>query len=242
MKILNEFVPTRKFLKLADELKDLVDGWNVTDSAAGFPAPSGVVVSCLLKQKYPDKYVCPIFILHYKGPVEVGGLALASDVVGLDGLSVTMGDKPHYGEAIKMLSSSEVARDFIRNDVKTKNLPLGCLLSARQSVESAIERVRQPWDFVYFMRLDDASLDQLKAISAECKKLNKPLFAYFLVGTEKNKEIVKVIGWPVTATMDEVEAKAEKLVGLVDGIIATCAGDAEGDKMMLQKLQKFRTK
>ena len=103
MKILNEFVPTRKFLKLADELKDLVDGWNVTDSAAGFPAPSGVVVSCLLKNKYPEKYVCPIFILHYKGPVEVGGLALASDIVGLDGLAVTMGDKPHYGEAIKML-------------------------------------------------------------------------------------------------------------------------------------------
>ena len=49
MKILNEFVPTRKFLKLADEIKDLVDGWNVTDSAGGFPAASGVVVSCILK-------------------------------------------------------------------------------------------------------------------------------------------------------------------------------------------------
>ncbi len=91
MKILNEFVPTRKFLKLADELKDLVDGWNVTDSAAGFPAASGVVVSCLLKNKYPEKYVCPIFILHYKGPVEVGGLALASDIIGLRRLS------SHYG-------------------------------------------------------------------------------------------------------------------------------------------------
>ena len=242
MKILNEFVPTRKFLKLAEELKDLVDGWNVTDSAAGFPAASGVVVSCLLKSKYPEKYVCPIFILHYKGPVEVGGLALASDIVGLDVLAVTMGDKPHYGEAIKApLTSSEVARDFIRNDVKTKNLKLGCLLTARRSIEETLERVRQPWDFVYFMRLNDDSFDALKAVSAECKKLNKPLFAYFLVGTEKNKEIVKIIGWPVTATMETVEEKAAKCVGLVDGIIATCAGDAEGDKLMLQKLQKFRS-
>jgi len=240
MKILNEFVPTRKFFNLAEELKDLVDGWNVTDSAAGFPAPSGVVVSCLLKNKYPDKYVCPIFILHYKGPVEVGGLALASDVIGLDGLAVTMGDKPHYGEAIKQLSSSEVARDFIRNDVKTKKLKLGCLLSARQSIEDTLERVRQPWDFVYFMRLCDDSFDQLKAVSAECKKLNKPLFAYFLVATTKNVETLKLIGWPTSATMETVEEKAEKCVGLVDGLIATCAGDAEGDKLMLQKLQKFR--
>jgi hypothetical protein len=241
MKILNEFVPTRKFLKVADEIKDLVDGWNVTDSAAGFPAPSGVVVSCILKYKYPEKYIVPIFILHYKGPVEVGGLALASDVIGLDGLAVTMGDNPKYGEAIKMLKSSEDARDFIRNTVKTKNLKLGCLLTARRSLDETLARVREPWDFIYFMRLEDKSFATLEAVSKECKKLNKPLFAYFLVGTPKNVETVKMIGWPTAAIMETVEEKASKLVGLVDGIIATCAGDAEGDKLMLQKLQKFRT-
>ena len=242
MKILNEFVPTRKFLKLADELKDLVDGWNVTDGAAGFPAPSGVVVSCILKNKYPEKYVCPIFILKYKGPVEVGGLALASDIIGLDGLAVTMGDNPRFGQPILQLESSEKARDFIRNDVKTKNLKLGCLLTARKSIDETIARVHEPWDFVYFMRLQDSSFDALKAVSAECKKLNKPLFAYFLVGTDKNVETVKMIGWPTAATMATVEEKAARLEGLVDGIIATCAGDAEGDKLMLQKLQKFRKK
>ena len=241
MKILNEFVPTRKFLKLADEIKDLVDGWNVTDSAAGFPAPSGVVVSCILKYKYPEKYIVPIFILHYKGPVEVGGLALASDVIGLDGLAVTMGDKPKYGEPIKMLPSSEEARDFIRNTVKTKNLKLGCLLTARRSVEETLARVREPWDFIYFMRLEDKSFPILEQVAAECKKLNKPIYAYFLVGTAKNVETVKMIGWPTAATMETVEEKAAKLNGLVDGIIATCAGDAEGDKLMLQKLQKFRS-
>ena len=50
-----------------------------------------------------------------------------------------------------------------------------------------------------------------------------------------------MIGWPTAATMETVEEKAAKLVGLVDGIIATCAGDAEGDKLMLQKLQKIRS-
>ena len=241
MKILNEFVPKRKFLKVADEIKDLVDGWNVTDSAAGFPAPSGVVVSCILKYKYPEKYIVPIFILHYKGPVEVGGLALASDVLGLDGLAVTMGDNPKYGEAIKMLKSSEEARDFIRNTVKTKNLKLGCLVTARRSVEETLARVREPWDFIYFMRLDDKSFPILEQVAAECKKLNKPIYAYFLVGTANNVETIKMIGWPTAATMETVEEKAAKLDGLVDGIIATCAGDAEGDKLMLQKLQKFRS-
>ncbi len=242
MKILNEFVPTRKFLKLADEIKDLVDGWNVTDSAAGFPAPSGVVVSAVLKSKYPDKEIVPIFILHYKGPVEVGGLALAADILGVDGLAVTMGDNPHFGEPIKMLKSSEEARDFLRANVKLKNIKLGCLLTARRSVEETIARAKGDWDFIYFMRLEDSSFPILEQVAKECKKMNKPIYAYFLVGTPKNVETVKMIGWPVAATMDTVEEKAAKLVGLVDGIIATCAGDAEGDKEMLQKLQKFRTK
>jgi hypothetical protein len=240
MKILNEFVPTRKFLKHAEEIKDLVDGWNVTDSAAGFPAPSGTAISCVLKTKYPDKIIVPIFILHYKGPVEVGGLALAADVIGLDGLVLTMGDVPKYGEPIKMLKSSEEARDFLRTTVRLKNLKLGCLLTARRSVDETIARAREPWDFIYFMRLEDKSFPILEQVAKECKRLNKPIYAYFMLGTPKNVETVKMIGWPVTTTMDHVEEYAAKLEGLVDGIIATCAGDPEGNKELLEKLQKFR--
>jgi hypothetical protein len=108
-------------------------------------------------------------------------------------------------------------------------------------LEDNIERVRGDWDFIYFMRLEDKTLPMLEAIAKECKKLNKPIFAYFLVATEKNKKTMEMIGWPATTTMDKVEETAAKLDGLVDGIIATCAGDAEGDKEMLQKLQKFRS-
>jgi len=240
MKILHEFVPTKKFLKLAEETKNLVDGWNVTDSAAGRPAPSGTAIGCVLKSKYPEKIVIPIFVLHYKGPVEVGGLALAAEAVGLDGLVITMGDIPKYGEPIKMLKSSEEARDFLRNTVKVKNLKLGCLLTARRSVNEVIERIKSPWDFVFFMRLEENLIPVLKKISDECKSMGKPLCSYFLVGTPRNAEIVKMIGWPITTTMDRVEEFAAKLDGIVDGIIATCAGDYEGDLELLKRLQKFR--
>ncbi len=244
IKILNEFVPTRKFLKVADEIKDLVDGWNITDSAAGFPAPSGTVVGCILKSKYPEKIIVPVLILHHKGPVEVGGLALAADVMGIDGLVISMGDIPRYGEPIKMLASSQEARDFLRNTIKIKNLKLGCLFSARArefAFKDPLARAREPWDFTYFMRLEEQSFTFLEQVAKECRKQNKPIYAYFLVGTPKNVETVKMIGWPTAATMGTVEEKAAKLDGLVDGIIATCAGDAEGDKEMLRKLQMFRS-
>jgi len=240
MKILHEFVPTRKFLKVAEETKDLVDGWNVTDSAAGRPAPSGTAVSCVLKTKYPDKIVMPVFILHYKGPVEVGGLALAAEAVGLDGLVLSMGDVPKYGEPIKMLKNSEEAREFLRKTVRIKNLKLGCLLTARRSVEAALARVRDAWDFFFFMRLEEKSLPVLKEIAKECKRLGKPIYPYFLVETPRNADIIKMIGWPVTATLNRAEEFAAKLEDHVDGIIVTCAGDPEGEIELLKKFQKFR--
>ena len=49
-----------------------------------------------------------------------------------------------------------------------------------------------------------------------------------------------MIGWPITATMERADEVAARLEGIVDGIIATCAGDPEGDKELLMKLQKFR--
>jgi len=242
MKILHEFVPTRKFLKVAEETKDLVDGWNVTDSAAGRPAPSGTAVSCVLKTKYPDKIVIPVFVIRYKGPVEVGGLALAGDAVGLDGLVITMGDLPKYGEPINMLKNSEEAREFLREKVRLKNLKLGCLLTARRSIEDAIARVRDAWDFIFFMRLEEKSLPALERIAKECKRLGKPIYSYFVVGTPRNAEIIKMIGWPVTTTMERVEEFATKLEGTVDGIIATCVGDYKGDIELLEKLQTLREK
>jgi hypothetical protein len=162
--------------------------------------------------------------------------------MGVNGLAITMGDKPKFGEPITMLPSSEAARDWLRTNVKLKNIKLGCLLTARRSVEETIARAKGAWDFIYFMRLEDKSFPILEQVAKECKKINKPIYAYFLVGTPNNVETVKMIGWPTAATMDTVVEKAAKLEGLVDGIIATCAGDAEGDKVMLQKLQQFRKK
>jgi len=254
LKVLHEFVPTRKFLKMAEETKDFVDGWNITDSAAGIPAPSGVAVGCVLKTKYPDKIVIPIFILNYKGPVEVGALALAAEAVGLDGIVMTMGDEPKYGDPLgpKYWKKTEDARDFLRKEVKLKTLKLGCLLSPKPwrerygvkefTARDMVERVKTGWDFTFFMRLTQETLPILEEVSRELKALNIPLYTYFLIETPRNVEILKKIGWAPTTTLDKALEFAERLEGLVDGIIATCAGDYQGDLELLKILQRIRRK
>jgi hypothetical protein len=260
MKLLYEFIPRLSFVESAAKVADLVDGWNITDSAGGRPAPSGTAVACVLKQIYPDKIALPMLIMNYKGAVEIGADALAAEAMGVDGMIPDPGDPPAYGNLLKMGAdggteiltdkdeilayrrslASEPIKDYLRNTVKVSKVQLGCLLTARVPAELAIKRLQNGWDFCFFLRLEEESIPKLEEIGKECKKLGKPIYPYFCVGTEKNKRVLEMIGWPATTDMNGAEDFVARLEGVVDGVIATCLGDAAGDLELLQRLQKFR--
>ncbi|RME67724.1 MAG: hypothetical protein D6778_02870, partial [Nitrospirae bacterium] len=210
---------------------------------------------------YPDKIALPMLITNYKGPVEIAAAAKACEAVGIDGMVPDPGDAPRYGYAIRtnrdgsceLLTNEEEfenyrrstgpaenVRDFLREVAKVKDLKLGCLVTARRPAADAIARINEPWDFCFFLRLDEESLPKLKEVSDECKKSGKAIYPYFVVETAKNKKILERIGWAPTTTLEGAVEFAEKLQGVVDGIIATCLGDLEGDKKLLEVLQKVR--
>ncbi len=261
MKILYEFIPRLDFVSSAAKVKDLVDGFNITDSAGGAPAPGGVSVACVLKQIYPDKVTIPMLITNYKGPVELGAAALAAEAMGVDGLLPDPGDPPKYGTLIRTREDgscqtisdpdeilayrrstgpAEEVRNFLRKSVKISKTKIGCLLTARVPAEAAIERMKNDWDFGFFLRLEEATLPKLKEIGTECKRMGKPLYPYFIVGTEKNQKVLQRIGWPASATMATAEKFISDMEGYVEGIIATCLGDVASDMELLAKAQKFR--
>ncbi len=261
MKILYEFIPRLDFVNSAAKVKDLVDGFNITDCAGGAPAPGGAAVACVLKQIYPDKITIPMLITNYKGPVELGAAALAAEAMGVDGMLPDPGDPPRYGTLIRTREDgscqtisdpdeilayrrstgpAEEVRNYLRNLVKISKVKLGCLLTARVPAEAAIERMQNDWDFGFFLRLEESTVPKLKQIGAECKRLGKPIYPYFIVGTAKNQKVLQRIGWPASATMETAEKFVADLEGSVTGIIATCLGDVASDMELLGKLQKFR--
>jgi hypothetical protein len=262
MKLLYEFIPKLDFVNSADRVKDLVDGWNITDSAGGAPAPSGAAVACVLKQRYPDKIAIPMLITNYKGPVEIGAAALAAEATGVDGMLPDPGDAPKHGNLIRTREDgscqiisdpdeilayrrstgpAEEIRNYLRNKVKVSKVKLGCLLTARVPAENAIERIQNDWDFCFFLRLEGATLPKLKQIAEECQRLGKPIYPYFVVGTPRNQKTLERIGWPASTTMDNAETFVADLEGVVNGIIPTCLGDVAGDMELLERVQKFRS-
>jgi len=261
MKLLYEFIPRLDFISSAEKVKDLVDGWNITDSAGGIPAPSATAVACVLKQIYPDKIAIPMLITNYKGAVEIGAVALAAESMGIDGMVPSKGDPPKYGNLIRTREDgscqiisdpdeiltyrrstgpAEEVRNYLRNTIKVSKVKLGCLLTASVPAESAIARIQNEWDFCFFLRLEEAVLPKLKQIAAECKRLGKPIYPYFIVGTAKNQKTLGRIGWPASSTMENAEKFVIDLEGVVDGIIPSCLGDVAGDMELLEKIQKFR--
>lgn len=261
MDILYEFIPKLNFVEAAENVEDLIDGFNITDSASGMPAPSGTACACVLKKMYPDKMMLPMLISNYKGPVELGADALAAEAMGVDGMVPDPGDPPKYGNPIRtkedgscdMLSDpdeireyrrstgpAEDVRDHLRNNVEVSDVQFGCMLTARVPAEAAIGRIQDDWDFGFFLRLEESTVPKLKEIGAECKRLGKPLYPYLIVGTPKNQKILDRIGWPASATMDNVEEMVAELEGSVTGVIATCLGFVDSDVELLRKLQKFR--
>jgi hypothetical protein len=261
MEILYEFIPKLNFVEAAENVEGLIDGFNITDSASGMPAPSGTACACVLKKMYPDKTMIPMLISNYKGPVELGADALAAEAMGVDGMVPDPGDPPKYGELIRtredgsceMLSDpdeireyrrstgpAEDVRDHLRNNVEVSNVQFGCLLTARVPAAAAIERIEDDWDFGFFLRLEESTVPKLKEIGAACKRLGKPLYPYLIVGTPKNQKILDRIGWPASATMDTVEEMVAEIEDSVTGVIATCLGFVGSDVELLRKLQKFR--
>ena len=262
MKLLYEFIPRLDFVNAASRVKDLVDGWNITDSAGGAPAPSGAAVACVLKQLYPAKIAIPMLITNYKGPVEIGAVALAAEAVGVDGMLPDPGDPPKYGNLIRTREDgscqiisdadevlayrrstgpAEEVRDYLRTKVKVSKVKLGCLVTARVPAESAIARIKNAWDFCFFLRLEEATLPKLKQVAEECRRLGKPIYPYFIVGTPKNQKTLERIGWPPSATMENAETFIAALESVVDGVIPTCLGDVAADMELLEKIQRFRS-
>jgi hypothetical protein len=207
MKILYEFIPRLDFVSSAAKVKDLVDGFNITDSAGGAPAPGGISVACVLKQIYPDKVTIPMMITNKRVLLNWARLLLPPRH-GCDGILPDPGDPPKYGTLIRTREDgscqtisdpdeilayrrstgpAEEVRNFLRKSVKISKTKIGCLLTARVPAEAAIERMKNEWDFGFFLRLEESTLPKLKEIGTECKRMGKSFYPYFIVGTEKTR-------------------------------------------------------
>jgi len=77
------------------------------------------------------------------------------------------------------------------------------------------------------LRASRENIELLKAVSKRARELNKRLYAYLLVATERNRGLVESLKQPFV-NLESVEEEALLFKDLVDGLIVSCPNDREG--------------
>jgi len=193
----------------------------------GIPKPSSVVIGTALRQSLGYGYKV---IAHVRlgdvNPVALASLVMGAEVVELDGILITVGDKPAYGTFVNQMYTDH-AIEFLRNTIGVR-IALGAILSLRYDLNAISSRVRKPFDFFHAMRVSRNNIDVLSRVSEIVSSLGKKLYAYIIVATPRNREFVETELKQPFIGINELRSFVEDVKDLVNGVIISCPLDGEG--------------
>ncbi len=227
MELLVELVPTKRFLEVARAVASYVDGFDIPEAPMGMPRPNSIIVGTLLRQALGYDYKV---IAHARlgdvNPVALASLIMGAELAELDGVLITVGDRPAYGTFVNQMYTDQ-AVEFLRNDIGIR-IALGAILSLRYDLNAISSRVRKPFDFFHAMRVSRNSIDVLSRVSEMVSSLGKKLYAYLIVATPRNREFVESELRQPFIEINELRSFVEDIRDLVSGVIVSCPLDREG--------------
>ncbi|HIP56720.1 MAG TPA: hypothetical protein EYH02_01410 [Ignisphaera aggregans] len=226
MEILIELVPSRKFLEYAKAVANYVDGFDIPESPMGVPRPSSTVVGAVLKRVLGHDYTVVSHVrLSDINPVALASTVMGAEVAELDGVLLTVGDKPVYGSSVNQLSSEQAA-EFLRSI--GVRIALGAILSMRYELNAIRSRVEKPFDFFYALRVSIDSIEKLSRVSEIVTGLGKKLYAYAIIATQRNREFIEKELRQPYIELPKLSEFVEHVQDLVNGVIISCPLDREG--------------
>ncbi len=227
MELLIELVPTRSFMKVARAVASYVDGFDVPEAPMGIPRPSSVVIGTVLRQALGYGYKV---IAHVRlgdvNPVALASLVMGAEIAELDGVLITVGDRPAYGTFVNQMYTDR-AVEFLRNDVGVR-ISLGAILSLRYDFNAIGSRVRKLFDFFHVIRVSRNSIDALSRVSEMVAALGKKLYTYIIVATPRNREFIESELRQPFIEISELRDFVDYIRDLVSGVIVSCPLDKEG--------------
>ncbi len=227
MELLVELVPTKRFLEVARAIASYVDGFDIPEAPMGIPRPSSIVIGTVLRQALGYNYKVIAHVrLSDVNPVALASLVMGAELAELDGVLITVGDRPAYGTFVNQVYTDQ-AVEFLRNDIGVR-IALGAILSLRYDLNAISSRVRKPFDFFHAMRVSRNNIDMLSRVSEMVSSLGKKLYAYVIVATPRNREFIESKLKQPFIRIDELRDFVDYVKDLVSGVVISCPLDREG--------------
>ncbi|RLG80841.1 MAG: hypothetical protein DRO09_02610 [Thermoprotei archaeon] len=237
MKVLAEFFPPRSpdsLTKLALDLADLVDGYDIPESPLGRPYVNSVATAVFLRNVLQDKVLYAHVRLADINLTALLSLALAAEIYGVNALIVTRGDPPMVGDVVSRLKTEE-AIEVIKRGGRIGRLKVGGIISLKYPVSDIVRRMKVGADLFLVLRLGMESLHKLRLIAKERTSTRTELIPYVIVKTDRNASIVDSLNQP-SITINEVREFIDSIKELVDGIVMSCPMDVQGLVRALTRL------
>ncbi len=207
----------------------LVDCFDVPESPLGYPGINSVASCVYLKTRYG--ICCFAHVRLYDvNTIALHSLAKAAETFGIDGLVLTMGDRPKIGSTVNELNTIS-AINSLRE--RNHNIRIGALLSLRYTLNDIINRLRISADFFLVLRLSLETLDKYRKVYKIAKDLGKELYPYLIIATDSNRKILSKINQPYIE-INEVEEFLNEIKYYVDGIILSVPLEREKLRNILE--------
>ena len=213
--------------------QDFVYCFDVPESPLGYPGVNSVASCVYLKTKYG---VCCIAHarLYDINTVALLSLAKAVETFGIDGLVLTMGDRPKIGSAVGELTTISAINYLRKSHYRIR---IGAILSLRYSLNDIINRLRIGADFFLVLRLDLETLDKYRKVYRFAKDLGKELYPYIIIATDSNRKLLTRINQPYIE-INEVEDFLNEIKYYVDGIVLSIPLEREKLRSILEIIRQ----
>jgi len=166
--------------------------------------------------------------------IALASKAYLARILGIDGLVLLRGEGP--GKPCINLRTEEAA-EKIRSLKGLNQLRLGAILSLKYSPEKVLERGINPnFSFYLLIRFSSTIQKELINVLTKIRSLGRKLYAYVLVASQSNRELVFSLGQPYVRE-EEVQKFVSNVEGLVDGLVLSVPKDKEGLRRVLIKLR-----
>ncbi len=234
-RIIVEVPPTRtreKFLERISIIEKCVKSLDLPDAPLGIPAIHPIALASIALSRGFDTITH--LRLYDVNTVGFKELVYAAKALGVDNLVILHGDKPSEGSIVSDLESEE-AVSIIKKDPVVSSLRIGLLLSLRYPREEVIKRLDSSADFFLVLRAEPGK--DYSWIRDEAKRRRKKLYAYLIIETSRNKDLIerRLAGQP-RCRVERAETCILELLRFFDKIILSLPGDYEFFPNLLGKL------
>jgi len=221
-------------------LSNVVDKFNVPDNPMGHVKANSLAVSILLKQLGLEP------VMHLR-VIDRNLLALKSEIYGaklfnIKEVLLVKGDLPEK-DKLEIFNDSKLENvlEYLKSDDKIQDIKLGLPLTNYKLLTNlTLRRVESKADF--FVTTQVSSIKEInEEIIKTVRKNNKELHCYYVVATDKNKDLLYKFGLirnNKLLSFDEYLSMFEDFENYLDALILSSPLDVEYLYKLLIKYRK----